>query len=92
MPRTAIENNSRMSLRIRREDKALLMRAVAYQHTDLTDFVLRNAIQAAKAAIAQAERVLLTERDSLRVLDALENPPRPNAKLLAAAKALPPMP
>jgi uncharacterized protein (DUF1778 family) len=92
MPRTAIENNSRMSLRIRPEDKALLMRAVAYEHTDLTAFVLRNAIQAAKTVIAQAERVLLSERDSLLVLDALENPPRPNAKLLAAAKSLPPMP
>lgn len=92
MPRTAIEDNSRMSLRIRPEDKALLMRAVAYEHTDLTDFVLRNALQAARSVIAQAERVLLSERDSVRVLDVLENPPRPNAKLLAAAKALPPMP
>lgn len=68
------------------------MRAVAYEHTDLTDFVLRNAIQAARAVIARAERVSLSERDSLRVLDALENPPSPNAKLLAAAKALPTMP
>lgn len=81
-----------MSLRIRPEDKALLMRAVAYEHTDLTSFVLRNAIQAAKAVVAQAERVSLSERDSLRVLDALEKPPRPNSKLLAAANALPPMP
>jgi uncharacterized protein (DUF1778 family) len=92
MPRTAIQDNSRMSLRIRPDDKALLMRAVAYEHTDLTEFVLRNAMQAARAVIAQAERVLLSERDTLRVLDVLENPPRPNAKLLAAAKALPPMP
>jgi len=92
MPRTAIQDNNRMSLRIRPDDKALLMRAVAYEHTDLTDFVLRNAMQAARAVIAQAERVLLSERDTLRVLDVLENPPRPNAKLLAAAKALPPMP
>ena len=92
MPRTAIQDNSRISLRIRPDDKALLMRAVAYEHTDLTDFVLRNAMQAARAVIAQAERVLLSERDTLRVLDALEDPPRPNAKLLAAAKALPPMP
>jgi uncharacterized protein (DUF1778 family) len=68
------------------------MRAVAYEHTDLTDFVLRNAIQAARVVIARAERVSLSERDSLRVLDALENPPSPNAKLLAAAKALPTMP
>ena len=37
----------------------------------------------------EAEEVSLSERDSLRVLDALENPPAPNAKLLAAARALP---
>jgi uncharacterized protein (DUF1778 family) len=92
MPRIAIEDNSRISLRIPPADKALLLRAVAYEHTDLTEFVLRNAMQAARAVIAQAERVSLSERDSLRVLDALENPPVPNTKLLAAAQALPPMP
>lgn len=92
MPRIAVEDNSRMSLRIRPADKALLLRAVAYEHTDLTNFVLRNAMQAAKAVIAQAEHVLLSERDSLRVLDVLENPPPPNAKLLAAAHALPAQP
>lgn len=89
MPRIAVEDNSRMSLRIHSEEKALLMRAVAYTHTDLTDFVIRNAVQAAKAVIAQIEQVSLSERDSLRVLDALENPPAPNARLLAAARALP---
>ena len=41
MPRVAVKDNSRMSLRIRPSDKALLMHAVAYAHTDLTDFVLR---------------------------------------------------
>ena len=89
MPRVAVENNSRMSLRIRPEDKALLLRAVAYTQTDLTDFVLQNAVQAAKTVIAQAEQVALSERDSLRVLAALENPPAPNGKLFAAAHALP---
>jgi uncharacterized protein (DUF1778 family) len=89
MSRVAVETNSRMSLRIHPDDKALLMRAVAYTHTDLTDFVLRNAVQAAKAVIAQAEHTGISERDSLRVLDVLENPPAPNAKLLAAAHALP---
>ena len=89
MPRVAVEDNSRMSLRIHSADKALLLRAVAYRHTDLTDFVIQNAVQAAKAVIAQAEQVSLSERDSVRVLDALENPPPPNAKLLVAARALP---
>ena len=89
MPRAAIEDNSRMSLRIRAEDKALLMRAVALEHTDLTDFVLRNALRAARTVIEKAEHVQLSERDSLRVLELLENPPKPNARLRAAAKGLP---
>ena len=89
MPRVMVEDNSRLSLRIRAQDKAVLMRAVALENTDLTDFVIRTALQAAKTVIEQAERVPLSERDSLRVLAVLEQPPTPNARLLAAAKALP---
>ena len=68
------------------------MRAVACANTNLTDFVLANAIQAERAVIAQAEEVSLSDRDSLRVLDALENPSAQNAKLLAAVHALPAKP
>ena len=89
MPREAVEDNSRMSLRIRPEEKALLLRAVALNHTDLTDFVIRHAVRAAKAVIKEADHVQLTGRDSLRVLNLLENPPAPNRKLLAAARTLP---
>jgi len=88
-PRIAVEDNSRMPLRIRAEEKALLLRAVALKHTDLTDFVIRNAVEAARAVVEEADRLQLSERDSLRVLDLLENPPVQNAKLLAAARALP---
>ena len=89
MPRVAVEDNSRMSLRIRAEEMAILLRAVALKHTDLTDFVIRHAVRAAKAIIEEADRVQLSERDSLRVLALLENPPESNAKLLAAAQAVP---
>lgn len=89
MPRIAVEDNNRMSLRIRAEEKALLLRAVALKHTDLTDFVVRHALVAARDVIARAEHMQLSERDSLRVLDLLENPPEPNARLIAAAQALP---
>jgi uncharacterized protein (DUF1778 family) len=78
-----------MSLRIRPEQKANLLRAVALKHTDVSDFVLHHALLAAKAIIKEAEHIQLSERDSLRVLDLLENPPAPNKKLLAAARALP---
>jgi len=90
MPRVAVEANNRMSLRIRAEEKAMLLRAVALKHTDLTDFVVSHAILAARNVIAEAEQVNLSARDSLRVLELLENPPAPNAKLMAAARALPP--
>ena len=89
MPQVPVEDNSRMSLRIPPADKALLMRAVTLKRTSLTDFVISTAVEAARAVIDQAERTELTERDSLRVLELLENPPAPNAKLLAAAHALP---
>lgn len=89
MPRVAVEDNSRMSLRIRAEEKAMLMRAVALKHTDLTDFVIRHALRAAKAVIEEADHVKLSARDGLRVLELLENPPAPNARLRAAARALP---
>ena len=46
-------------------------------------------LRAARAVIEEADHVLLSERDSLRVLDLLKNPPAPNAKLLAAGRALP---
>jgi uncharacterized protein (DUF1778 family) len=78
-----------MSLRIRAEEKTLLLRAVALRHTDLTDFVVQHALRAAKNVIEEAEQIKLSERDSLRVLDILENPPAPNARLLAAAQRLP---
>ena len=89
MPRLAVEDNSRMSLRIPAEEKAILLRAAALRRTDLTDFVRQNSLSAARAVIREAEHLELSERDSLRVLAVLENPPQPNEKLLAAARHLP---
>src|SRR5215813_9270071 len=88
MPRVAVEDNDRMSMRVRAEEKAMLLRAAALENTDLTDFVLQHALRSAKAVIEEAERIRLSERDSLRVLALLEDPPRPNRKLRAAARAL----
>lgn len=89
MPRVAIEDNNRMSLRIRATEKALLLRAVALKNTDLTEFVVHQAVAAAKQIIAESEQVQLSTRDSLRVMELLENPPAPNRRLLAAARSLP---
>jgi uncharacterized protein (DUF1778 family) len=89
MPRAAVDDNKRMNLRVRPEQKAKLTRAAALRNTDLTDFVLQPALREAEAVIEEAERIVLSERDSLMVLDLLENPPAPNAKLRAAIAAMP---
>jgi uncharacterized protein (DUF1778 family) len=89
MPRVAVDDNKRMNLRLRREQKATLMRAAALKHTDLTGFVLQPALREARAVIEESERVVLSERDSLLVMNLLENPPAPNARLQAAIAAMP---
>ncbi len=89
MPRIAVDDNNRMSLRIPAEEKAILLRAAALRHKDLSEFVRHHSVDAAKAVIHEEEHLALSQRDSLRVLDLLENPPKPNAKLLLAAKSLP---
>lgn len=89
MPRAAVEESERMNIRVKPEVKARLVRAAALRHTDLTEFVTRTALREAEAVIEAAEHIKLSERDSLLVLDLLENPPVPNAKLRAAIAAMP---
>jgi uncharacterized protein (DUF1778 family) len=86
MPREHVDNG-RVELRLRPEDKAVLARAAALERLDLTSFILRAALPQAQAVIIEAEKLRLSERDSLRVLDLLENPPDPPARLVRAAKA-----
>ena len=89
MPAIAVKENNRLALRVSPADKAKLLRAVALAHTDMTDFILRNALRAADEVIDQAERMVLSARDTRLWLDLLDNPPKANARLIAAAKALP---
>ncbi|MCU7921393.1 MAG: DUF1778 domain-containing protein [Candidatus Thiodiazotropha sp. (ex Dulcina madagascariensis)] len=89
MPQIPVETNDRLSLRIAAEEKSLLIRAAALQHINMTEFVIRTVVSAAREVIDQNERTELTARDSLHVLGLLEEPPAPNEKLMAAAFALP---
>jgi uncharacterized protein (DUF1778 family) len=89
MPGRAIDDNKRMNLRVSPETKAKLVRAAALRNTDLTNFVMQTALREAEAVIEAAEVIRLSERDYARVLDLLENPPAPNARLRAAIAAMP---
>ena len=89
MPRVASRHNSRMSVRIPSGEKAIILRAAALKRTDLTTFVRQHSLRAAEAVIKEAEHLELSARDTMRVLALLEKPPKPNRKLLAAARSLP---
>jgi len=64
----------------------VLAAAASYDRLDLTTFVMRSSLPVAEEIVARYERIELTARDTLRILDLLEHPPKPTAALRAAAK------
>ena len=74
----------RMHIRLDTLSKQKLERAAAYAHKSLSEFVLGQALHAADELIQEHETLLLSEDDWGVFLDALENPPKPNAKLKRA--------
>jgi uncharacterized protein (DUF1778 family) len=93
-PRTAaaealVVRAERIELRATAQQKDLLAAAATYSHMDLTTFILRTVLPAAREIVEREEKILLSERDTRRVLELLENPPEPTPKLLAAAKLRP---
>jgi uncharacterized protein (DUF1778 family) len=87
LPRANADPRSdRIELRASPSEKALLTRAAALERLDVTGFVLRAALPKAEDVVRLAERLELSERDSLQVLDLLENPPAPTSRLMRAAR------
>jgi len=78
--------DDRIELRATKEEKRLLAAAAACERLDVTSFIMRTALPVAREVVDHAERIRLSERDSVRVLKLLENPPKPTKALLAAAR------
>ena len=87
MPRVSIDDNNRFTMQIPQVEKARLVRAASLENTTLKDFMLRNSLSAADAVIDRAERITLSERDTKLLLDLLDNPRPPNARMVAAIKS-----
>jgi uncharacterized protein (DUF1778 family) len=83
---TTATREDRIELRATKEEKRLLAAAAAYERLDVTSFIMRNVLPSARKVVDRAERIVLSKRDSERILQLLENPPKPSSALLAAAR------
>lgn len=81
---TDTTKQERMHIRLDTRTKQKLERAAAYAHKSLSEFVLGRALHAADEVIQEHETLSLDEADWGVFLDALDNPPKPNAKLRKA--------
>jgi uncharacterized protein (DUF1778 family) len=89
MSSRAVARDDRIEIRTTKEEKRLLMAAAEHERLDLTSFIMRNALPAARDVIEKADRIVLSERDTRRVLDLLENPPAPTQALIDAMRRRP---
>lgn len=78
--------DDRIELRTTREEKRLIAEAAAREQLDVTRFIMRNVLPVAREVVRRSERIVLSERDSKRVLELLEKPPKPTKALIAAAR------
>jgi uncharacterized protein (DUF1778 family) len=86
MAATSATREDRIELRATKEEKRILAAAAAYERLDVTSFIMRNVLPTAREVVDRAERIVLSERDSVRVLELLEHPPKPTPALMAAAR------
>jgi len=84
MSQTARVKRDRMHLRLDKPTKRKLERAAAYEETTVSDFVLANAVDAAKRVIERHESTSLSPADWDAFYDALRRPPKPNRNLREA--------
>ncbi len=86
MAGTAPARDDRIELRATREEKRLIAEAAAREQLDVTRFIMRSVLPVAREVVRRSERIVLSERDSKRVLELLEKPPKPTKVLIAAAR------
>lgn len=77
----ATHADCRFEARISTDTRALLKRAAELQGRSMSEFVISTAREAAQKAVADAEILMLSERDQLRFTEGLLNPPKPNEAL-----------
>lgn len=83
---TPARRGARLEARVSHTTKALFQKAAEIEGRSVTDFVVHSAVEAAKRTLQENEFMHLTRRDRVAFVEALLNPPAPNATLRKAAR------
>lgn len=83
---TAIAKQNRIGARVPHEVYETLCRAAELTGATVNQFLVQAALKEAHAVIEREEVIRLTPLDWNCLLDLMESPPKPNAKLKAALK------
>ena len=86
VPKKRAPKAERIEARVSPEAKALCQKAANIQGRTLTDFVVHSAVEAATRTVRENEFVELSRRDRIAFVEALLNPPAPNARLQGAMR------
>ena len=81
---TQTEDRARITTRLPITARDRLNEAAALRGTTVNAFVIQAALKEAEEVIEKDRVIKLTEQSARRLIDLMENPPEPNARLLAA--------
>ncbi|MGB3401211.1 MAG: DUF1778 domain-containing protein [Microcoleaceae cyanobacterium] len=84
MSETSLAKDSRIDLRVTKEQKALLEQAASIKGVSLSAYTLLHLLPLAQQEIENQEKLTLSNRDRDRFLAAIDNPPQLKGKLLSA--------
>jgi uncharacterized protein (DUF1778 family) len=80
------KKGERIESRLSAEAKQQIDYAADLQGVNRSDFVVAAAVEKAAAIIEQHKLIKLSIQDSQALAEAILNPPKPNAKAIAAAR------
>jgi uncharacterized protein (DUF1778 family) len=83
---TVAVKQDRIGARVPHDVYETLCRAAELSGATINQFLVQSALKEAHSVIEREQTVRLSRRDSERLLDLLENPAKPNARLKAAMK------
>jgi len=88
---TSANKESRLSIRVDPERKAVIARAAKQHGYTISDFVLENAYQMATELLADERKIVLTKKQVAHIFEVLDRPPprvsRPFASCLPSGRS-----